>query len=102
GAQVVAQQEPPSRGQLLSATIPVLNGGLVLRARGRRRVVEGPDLMFYTNPIRVISRPAEPTQVLRLPDWSRSQLLGLGLCALAVVALASMVTQKMADRKTDT
>ncbi len=31
--------------------IPV--GGLVVRARGRRKVADGPDLMFYTNPIRI-------------------------------------------------
>ncbi|QDU38456.1 putative hydrolase [Maioricimonas rarisocia] len=94
-ARVVAEQEPASGTRLLSTTIPVPQGGLVLRARGRRRVADGPDLMFYTNPIRVVARPVEPAHVVRLPDWSRSQLLGLGLCALAVVSLAVSVTQRL-------
>lgn len=28
-------------------------GGVIIRARGRRNVSDGPDLLFYTNPIRV-------------------------------------------------
>lgn len=34
----------------------VPDGGLVVRARGRRVVSDGPDLMFYTNPVQVQGR----------------------------------------------
>jgi hypothetical protein len=33
--------------------LEVPQGGLALRARGRRLNVDGPDLLFYTNPIRI-------------------------------------------------
>jgi hypothetical protein len=39
--------------QSVSAPLTVGDEGLVVRARGRRIVADGPDLMFYTNPIRV-------------------------------------------------
>jgi hypothetical protein len=39
--------------QSVSAPFTVGEDGLVVRARGRRVVPDGPDLMFYTNPIRV-------------------------------------------------
>jgi hypothetical protein len=34
-------------------TVPA--DGIVVRARGRRVISGGPDLMFYTNPIRIIA-----------------------------------------------
>ena len=33
--------------------VGVPDGGVVVRARGRRRVQDGPDLLFYTNPVRI-------------------------------------------------
>lgn len=47
----------PEPGSNLVAThqVRVESGLLAIRARGRRRVAGGPDLMFYTNPIRVTS-----------------------------------------------
>ena len=57
GATVVASRPPEyadAAATFVEAlTVPV--GGLVLRARGRRIVPNGPDLMFYTNPIRVVT-----------------------------------------------
>lgn len=35
-------------------------GGMAIRARGRRVVEGGPDLMFYTNPIQIISEATPP------------------------------------------
>ena len=32
------------------------DGGFILRARGRRVVTDGPDLLFYTNPVRILVR----------------------------------------------
>lgn len=39
--------------QAATITLTVPAGGLVVRARGRRVVADGPDLLFYTNPIRI-------------------------------------------------
>ncbi len=50
---VTTSGEPPS--VLLLARLPVPAGGIVLRARGRRRIATGPDLMFYTNPVRIVT-----------------------------------------------
>jgi hypothetical protein len=56
-ATVAARVEPRVGEVPLTHTLPVPPGGIVLRARGRRRLEEGPDLMFYTNPVRVKTRP---------------------------------------------
>lgn len=55
GARIAAQNKPSASGVPLSADLIVPDGGLVLRARGRRIVTDGPDLLFYTNPVRVIT-----------------------------------------------
>ena len=34
-------------------TLPIPQDGITVRARGRRIVDDGPDLLFYTNPIQV-------------------------------------------------
>lgn len=39
-------------------TVPA--GGIAIRARGRRVVEDGPDLLFYTNPVRVTTARALP------------------------------------------
>ena len=54
-ARVVATSAPDGNGRWhTDLTMP--EGGVVLRARGRRIVDGGPDLLFYTNTIRVNSR----------------------------------------------
>ncbi len=55
---VVAQQPPAAGSPALIEELPVEPGGMVLRARGRRIVDDGPDLLFYTNPVRIVT-PAE-------------------------------------------
>lgn len=55
GAKVLAEREPATSGPALRETIQVPQGGVVLRARGRRIVAEGPDLLFYTNPVRIVT-----------------------------------------------
>jgi glycopeptide antibiotics resistance protein len=53
-SKVIARQSPTSASALrLSLLVP--DGGIALRARGRRSVIDGPDLMFYTNPIQVMT-----------------------------------------------
>ena len=52
-AAVVANQPLESQQREFTATVEVSPGGLVLRARGRRRAAQNEDLMFYTNPIRI-------------------------------------------------
>ncbi len=55
GARIVASGAPSLDGRWhTEVTTPA--GGIVLRARGRRVIENGPDLLFYTNPIRVASR----------------------------------------------
>ena len=52
GARIVASGTPGADGRWHSeVTTPA--GGIVLRARGRRVIDDGPDLLFYTNPVRV-------------------------------------------------
>ena len=57
GATVMASRPPEYADAAVTfveeLTVPA--GGLVLRARGRRIVPDGPDLMFYTNPIRIVT-----------------------------------------------
>ena len=43
----------PSNVLAVTETLQVPPGGMVIRARGRRVVADGPDLLFYTNPIRI-------------------------------------------------
>ena len=44
---------PDGRSRVASLVVP--DGGLVVRARGRREVPDGPDLEFYTNPVRIVA-----------------------------------------------
>ena len=53
GSHVIARG-PPTEDRF-STTITIPQGGVVIRARGRRIEPDGPDLMFYTNPIRVVT-----------------------------------------------
>lgn len=55
GAELLASRPPQKVGSALVEEIEVPAGGLVVRARGRREVEDGPDLMFYTNPVRVVA-----------------------------------------------
>lgn len=58
GARIIAQCAPRSADggrATVAETVRVPAGGLVLRARGRRRLDDAPDLMFYTNPIRIVT-----------------------------------------------
>jgi hypothetical protein len=44
---------PPGKIDAFKTVVTVPDGGVVLRARGRRSVDREPGLMFYTNPIRI-------------------------------------------------
>jgi hypothetical protein len=44
---------PPGTTDAFSVSIVVPPGGIVVRARGRRTLEDGANLMFYTNPIRI-------------------------------------------------
>jgi hypothetical protein len=56
GSRIAAAQPPLGGPVAIEQSFPVPNGGLVLRARGRREVADGPDYCFYTNPIRITAR----------------------------------------------
>jgi len=57
GAKVVAQGPPQSEGPAFSVPVSVAADGVVFRARGYRVLETGTRLAFYTNPIRVVSKP---------------------------------------------
>jgi hypothetical protein len=59
GARVVASRAPEASPSAMTETLDVPAGGVVLRARGRRELDSEPDLMFYTNPVRVTVRAPE-------------------------------------------
>ena len=48
----VLASEPPTSGSV-SHSMTVPDGGIIVRARGRRVVADGPDLLFYTNAVTV-------------------------------------------------
>ena len=52
-AEILATRPPLAGRQIFREVIAVPRDGIVLRARGRRTIPDGPDLMFYTNPVRV-------------------------------------------------
>jgi len=90
GARVVAEWTSHSRREILRANVPVPAGGTVLRARGRRIISSGPDLMFYTNPLRIECPAVAPSSLgpVKLFNWfSMRRLAGLTLAGLAVIAL---------------
>jgi uncharacterized protein YjdB len=58
GARIQVDRAPDPGAVALSEKIVVPTGGLVLRARGRRVVEGGPDLLFYTNPVRIVAGTA--------------------------------------------
>lgn len=59
GARVVAQTQPNLDGPAMQTSFRVPAGGVVLRARGRRVGNDNSDLLFYTNPIRILA-PTPP------------------------------------------
>ncbi|MCG8584138.1 MAG: hypothetical protein MI757_05445, partial [Pirellulales bacterium] len=55
----LAKAAPAESGPAMTHTFAMPEQGIVLRARGRRVVADGPDLMFYTNPIRMVASKPE-------------------------------------------
>lgn len=51
--KIVASRPLTADGSVTFDPLEVPSGGIVFRARGRRVVASGPDLLFYTNPIRI-------------------------------------------------
>ncbi len=59
-SKVVATRTPTIRSAMrVSVLVP--EEGIALRARGRRIVVDGPDLLFYTNPIQILTSETRQT-----------------------------------------
>jgi hypothetical protein len=57
GAKIVSQGPPQAEGPAFSVPVRVSDDGVVFRARGYRVLETGTRLAFYTNPIRVVSKP---------------------------------------------
>lgn len=84
-ARIIATRPPAFAVTAMSETIDVPSSGLVLRARGRRRLEDGSSLMFYTNPVRIATRtPTAETVGNRLPRDFKS-VLYLALSAAAAL-----------------
>ncbi len=73
-------------------------GGIVIRARGRHEVLNGPDLLFYTNPVRVTSR--ETAESPRTPGdtfWTKHlirRIVGGSILMLATIAALRSVSSR--------
>jgi hypothetical protein len=55
GAKSVYQQRPLPATRAAQLSLPVGEGGVTIRARGRRVLADNADLVFYTNPIQVFT-----------------------------------------------
>jgi glycopeptide antibiotics resistance protein len=59
-SKVIATRTPTIQSAMrVSVLVP--EAGIALRARGRRFVVDGPDLLFYTNPIQILTSETRKT-----------------------------------------
>lgn len=56
GARVIASGAPAASGPALSHTLTIPAAGVVVRARGFRKMADGTRLAFYTNPVRIRTR----------------------------------------------
>jgi hypothetical protein len=56
GARIVAARPPSGESPAFTQSLAVPPGGVVLRARGMRKIAGGPGLCFYTNPVRITAR----------------------------------------------
>jgi glycopeptide antibiotics resistance protein len=109
GARVAAQSRPLSPDSPLLAELTIPEGGMVLRARGRQVVADGPDLMFYTNPVRIIT-PGTPSWLSRLLGADRAEesgagsassvRLGIRECAGVGMLILTLVTLALSIRRT--
>ena len=52
--QLIRRPCPSGDGEVDFGELTAPDAGLILRARGRRTVKDNPDLMFYTNPVRIL------------------------------------------------
>lgn len=59
-ARIAATLKLNKDGIAPATTLEVPAGGIVIRARGRRDLKNGPNLTFYTNPIRILTSDATP------------------------------------------
>ena len=90
GAEILATCPPAASGRTLLIELPAPPQGIVLRARGRRIVEDGPDLLFYTNPIRVASAASGADRALTPPaTGARVTELSLGRFLVQPVALVN-------------
>lgn len=89
GGRVIASSSSNPSGATRLASLKVPAEGCVLRARGRRLMPDGPELQFYTNPVRIvvdagpIPRLFAITSQIPIRMWG-----GIGLAFVATLSLA--------------
>ncbi len=101
GARIIAE-EPLYMGKPFTRELKGLSAGFVLRARGRRIVPDGPDLLFYTNPIRIVTE----NQSLFSQAWklisqhlSWRRLWGGGVLLLIAASLIVWFRQRQENKE---
>lgn len=88
GAEIVALGAPDLAESAFETVLTVPEGGVVVRARGRRVVADGPDLMFHTNPIRIQARAKGDAGFAAAPaleSFTTRQKLGGGVLLVALL-----------------
>ena len=100
GTRVISKEIPFSNTFEFREQLIVHPAGMVVRARGRRKIADKPDLMFYTNPIRIDSLFVEIKD-----DDSRESFLQSplgralsGAVALCLVAIPLLLISKRRQR----
>ncbi len=101
GSKIILS-EPISPDGSLSQEFKDLPAGFVLRARGRRIVQDGPDLVFYTNPIRVVT--AEQNFLVQsgrfFLGWiTWRKIAGLGIGGLFLAAVSVWIRDRLEERE---
>lgn len=94
-------RKPVARSSRLLETesLSVPAGGLVVRARGRRIIDDGPDLLFYTNPIRISTSNEAPASPAGKPapggtSWSMRSILGTGILVLVLLSAVAGICRR--------
>ena len=94
GTQMVTLPGPFASRFKSEHRMPLPGEGVVIRARGRQIVPDAPDLLFYTNPVRVVDAGAQPVAIeLARELVNRYRWRGLVGAALIVWVFVALVAR---------
>lgn len=102
-AEIIERLAPSGSGTWKFQPRTLARDDIVYRLRGRRVDPAEPDLMFYTNPIRVLSRPFDPDLQPQPADWwsrgLQSNWRMLAALTLMVLLVIAFVSQLLVSRR---